>query len=603
MSAARSAWQRALPFLRWWPRVNAGTVRADALAGLTNAVVVLPQGVAFALIAGLPPEYGLYTAMVPAVVAALFGSSWHLISGPTTPLSIVVFATLSPLAEPGSSDYITMALTLTLLAGVYQIAFGLARLGTLVNFVSPAVVTGFTTGAALLIATSQLQHVLGFDIPGGHGFIEVWHYVLTHMGAVQPRVVTIAATSLLVAVVVRAVRPQWPYLLMAMVAGVAAGWALNAPAHDVPVVGTLPTSPPSPSLPAFDFAIVRELAADAFAVALLGLIEAVSIARAVGMRSQQRIDPNQEFIGQGLSNMVGAFFSCYASSGSFTRTGINYESGARTPLSAIMAAIGLMLVLLLVAPFARYLPIAAMGGMILVVAWGLIDWHRIREMARASRQEGAVLVLTFAATLLLGLTWAILAGVLLSLLLFLNRAAHPAVFSLAPDPEDPRRRFTNLQNKALRECPQLKVIRIDGALFFGSAQSIAEALAGLAEGPQSRDHLLIVGSGINYIDTAGAQVLVGEAQERRARGGGLYLCSLRMEPRTFLYNSGYADEIGREYLYPTKGEAIADLYAQHLDPDVCAHCEARVFDECARIWQRTQEGESPETAAAATRRT
>ncbi|MEX1081139.1 MAG: SulP family inorganic anion transporter, partial [Halofilum sp. (in: g-proteobacteria)] len=568
---------------RWWPRVNAGTMRADALAGLTNAIVVLPQGVAFALIAGLPPEYGLYTAMVPAVVAALFGSSWHLISGPTTPLSIVVFATLSPLAEPGSGDYITMALTLTLLAGLYQLAFGLARLGTLVNFVSPAVVTGFTTGAALLIATSQLQHVLGVEMPGGHGFIEVWHYALTHVGSAQPRVVIIAAVSLGVALVVRALRPKWPYLLMAMVAGVLAGWLLNAPAHGVPVIGTLPSSPPSLSMPAFEFAIVRDLAADAFAVALLGLIEAVSIARAVGMRSQQRIDPNQEFVGQGLSNMVGAFFSCYASSGSFTRTGINYEAGARTPISAIMAAVALMLVLLVVAPFARYLPIAAMGGMILVVAWGLIDWHHIRELTRASRQDAAILVLTFAATLLLGLTWAILAGVLLSLLLFLNRAAHPAVFSLAPDPEDPRRRFTNLQRQSLPECPQLKVIRIDGAVFFGSAQSIAETLGQLVEGPDARDHLLIVGSGINYIDTAGAQVLIAAARQREARGGGLYICSLRMEPRTFLHDSGYADELGRQNLYATKGEAIADLYAHRLDPEVCRHCEVRIFEECARM--------------------
>lgn len=596
MNPAPHSWRRALPFLRWWPRVNGGTLRADALAGLTNAVVVLPQGVAFALIAGLPPEYGLYTAMVPAIVAALFGSSWHLISGPTTPLSIVVFATLSPLAEPGSADYITMALTLTLLAGVYQLAFGLARLGTLVNFVSPAVVTGFTTGAALLIVTSQMQHVLGLDPPRGHGFVETWGYLLSHLHAVQPRVVIIAAVSLAVAVVVRTLRPKWPYLLMAMLAGAFTGWLLDAAAHGVPVVGSLPSSPPSPSLPAFEIEVVRELAADAFAVALLGLIEAVSIARAVAMRSHQRIDSNQEFVGQGLSNMVGAFFSCYASSGSFTRTGINYEAGARTPMSAIFAAVSLMLVLLAVAPFARFLPIAAMGGMILVVAWGLIDWHYIRDLTRASRQEAAILVLTFAATLLLGLTWAILAGVLLSLLLFLNRAAHPAVFSLAPDPDDPRRRFTNLQNKPLPECPQLKVIRIDGALFFGSAQSIAETLGRISEGPDARHHLLIVGSGISYIDTAGAQVLVAEARQREARGGGLYLCSLRMEPRTFLEQSGYADEIGRGNLFPTKGQAIAGIY-RHLDRSICERCEVRIFEECARVPRAAETGPDAEPAA------
>ena len=563
------------------------TARADAWSGLTNAVVVLPQGVAFAIIAGLPPEYGLYTAMVPAIIAALFGSSWHLISGPTTALSVVVFATLSPLAEPGSAEYITLALTLTLMAGLIQLAFGLARLGAVVNFVSPAVVAGFTAGAALLIITSQLQHVLGFALPRGHGFFEIWGQALAQLGEARPRVLVIAATSLAVALVVRRLRPQWPYLLMAMLAGALAGWLLGATAHGVPVVGRLPSSPPAPSLPSFELATVRGLAEDAVALALLGLIEAVSIGRAVALRSQQRLDGNQEFIGQGLSNIVGAFFSCYASSGSFTRTGINYEAGARTPLSAIFAAGFLMLLLVVVAPYARYLPTAAMGGIILVVAWGLIDWDYIRELTRASRQDAAVLLVTFAATLLLNLSSAILAGVLLSLLLFLNRASHPAVFSLAPDPDDPRRRFTNLQRKWLSECPQLKVIRIDGAQFFGSAQPIAETLGRLSEGADARDHLLIVGSGINYIDTAGAQTLVSEARQREAHGGGLYLCSLRMEPRTFLYDSGYADELGRHNLFATKGEAIARIY-ERLDRSICERCEVRIFEECARTPRRDE---------------
>ncbi len=597
MSPAPAAWRRALPFLRWWPHVSAGTLRADALAGLTNAIVVLPQGVAFALIAGLPAEYGLYTAMVPAIVAALFGSSWHLISGPTMALSIVVFATVSPLAEPGSASYITLALTLTLLTGLIQLTFGLARLGALVNFVSPAVVTGFTAGAAILIITSQIPNVLGLDAQRSHGFLQIWGFVLSHLGEVRPRVLLIACTSLGVALVVRKIRPRWPYLLLAMVAGGLVGWLVDAGAHGVPLVGPLPSSPPALSLPDFQLDTVRELADDALALALLGLIEAVSIARAVAQRSRQRIDGSQEFIGQGLSNVVGAFFSCYPSSGSFTRTGVNYEAGARTPMSALLAALSLMLLLILVGPLARYLPIAAMSGMILVVGAGLIHLHQIRELLRTSRQDTAVLAVTFAATLLLGLTAAILSGVLLSLMLFLNRAARPSVFSVAPDPDDPRRRFLNLQRKALPECPQLKVVRIDGALFFGSAQWVAESLGPYAEGPDARDHLLIVGSGINYIDSAGAQMLVDEAQRRAAHGGGLYLCSLRMDPRTFLYDSGYADKLGRGNLYPTKGEAIADLYAQRLDPAVCARCEVRIFDECARIGRRAQETDGDDEPA------
>jgi SulP family sulfate permease len=582
MSAAGATLRRVFPFLRWWPRADASAVRADAWAGLTNAVVVLPQGVAFALIAGLPPQYGLYTAMVPAVIAALFGSSWHLISGPTLALSITVFATLSPIAEPGTSEYVSLALTLTLLAGLYQLAFGLGRLGTLVNFVSPAVITGFTAGAAILVITSQLRHVLGIDTPHGGNFLEVWAHVLLHLDDVRPRVLLIALVSFFTAIFVRVALPRWPYLLLAMLAGALTGFALEAVEKGLPVIGAVPSSPPQPSLPSFDLDVIRRLAPDALAVALLGLIEAVSIGRAIAMRSHQRIDGNQEFIGQGLSNVVGAFASCYASSGSFTRSGINYEAGARTPLSALFSAGFLLVIVMTLAPFARYLPTAAMGGMIMLVAWNLIDRRHIRETFQASRQDTAVLLVTFFATLFLDLAFAILAGVLLSLFLFLNKAAHPSVFSLAPDPEHAKRRFTNLRRKPLTECPQLKIVRIDGPLFFGSVQPIAETLERMAEGSEGRKHLLIIASGINYLDSAGAQMLAHEAQLWALRGGGLYLCALRMEPRTFFERSGYAEEFGRENLFFTKAEAVADIF-ERLERPVCERCTARIFEECTRV--------------------
>ena len=594
MNAAAATLRRLLPFMRWWPRVDKTTFRADAWAGLTNAIVVLPQGVAFALIAGLPPEYGLYTAIVPAIIAALFGSSWQMISGPTLALSIVVYSTLTPLAEPGTAHFVSLALTLTLLTGIYQTAFGMARLGTLVNFVSPAVITGFTAGAAILVVTSQLRTVLGIDIPRGGNFLGVWAHALTHLDQTQPRVLLIALVSLGVAVGVRLLRPHWPYLVMAMLAGALAGYLVDAAAHGVPVIGPLPSALPAVSVPSFDLGTIRDLAPQAFALALLGLIEAVSIGRALAMRSHQRIDGNQEFVGQGLSNLIGAFTSCYPSSGSFTRSGINLEAGARTPLSAIFSALFLVLILAAVASWARWLPTAAMGGMILLVAWNLIDRHHIREILRASRQDSAVLLVTFFATLFLDLAFAILAGVLLSLFLFLNRAAHPAVFSLAPDPSHPKRRFTNLMRKPLTECPQIKIIRIDGPLFFGSVQPIGETLERLGEGSDARDHLLIVGSGINYIDSAGAQMLVSEATLWAARGGSLNICALRMEPRGFLEKSGYADEFGRENFFFTKGEAITEIF-ERLDRGICERCTARIFEECARVPRRTREIQPIET--------
>ena len=586
--------RRLLPFLRWSPRVNRATLRADAFAGLTNAVVVLPQGVAFALIAGLPPQYGLYTAIVPAVVAALFGSSWHLVSGPTLALSIMIYATLVPMAQPGTPEFIGLALTLTLLAGLYQLAFGMARLGALVNFVSPAVITGFTAGAAILVVTSQLRTVLGIDIPRGGHFFDVWVQALARLGDAQLATIVIAAVSFVTALGLRRARPHWPWLLIAMLAGTVVGLAFGLAGTAVPSVGSLPASPPQPSLPPLEFGIIRQLAPEALAVALLGLIEAVAIGRAIAMRSQQRIDGNQEFVGQGLSNIVGAFSSCYASSGSFTRSGINYESGAKSPMSALFSALFLLAIIAGLAPYGAYLPKAAMGGMILVVAWNLVDARHIREILRASRQDTAVLVLTFGAVLLVDLAFAILAGVLLSLVLFLNRAANPAVFSLAPDPDHQSRRFTNLRRKALTECPQLKIARVDGPLFFGSVQSVGDTLARMGAGSPPQKHLLLVCSGINYIDSAGAQMLVAEARRRRAKGGGFYLCSLRMDARNFLERSGYSEEFGTENIFAEKAEAIEEIF-KRLEREICEQCTARIFRECAQVPRKREEIEPIQT--------
>ena len=439
------AWARILPFLTWWRMVNKDTLKADLMAGLTGAVIVLPQGVAFAMIAGLPPEYGLYTAIVTPIVAALFGSSHHLISGPTTAISIVVFSTVANYAEPGSPEFIRLALTLTLLAGAYQLGFGLARLGALVNFVSHSVVVGFTAGAAILIATSQLKHVFGVTVPQGESFFNTWIDILSELGDANGFVFSVAASTLLSAVVMKNLFPRLPYMLFAMIIGSVVSVLLKGADHGVILVGRLPTHLPPPSLPDLSLATLRQLGPDALAVALLGLIEAVSIARSVATRSHQRINGSQEFVGQGLSNVVGSFFSSYAGSGSFTRSGINYQSGAKTPLSAIFAALFLAMILLLIAPLTAYLPIAAMGGIILLVAYNLIDMHHIKTIFTASKSETIVLVTTFLAALFLELEFSIYAGVLLSLVFYLNRTAKPSIFSLAPDPENPKQRPTNLK--------------------------------------------------------------------------------------------------------------------------------------------------------------
>jgi SulP family sulfate permease len=579
VSEGRALVRTIFPALGWWPFVTRRTLKSDLIAGFTGAIIVLPQGVAFAMIAGLPPEYGLYTAIVPAIVAALFGSSFHLVSGPTTAISIVIFTTVSPLVPVGSQAYLEMVLTITFLAGLFQFSLGTARLGALVNFVSHSVVVGFTAGAALLIATSQLGNFLG--VPGSkrHAFIHIWADLLQHLSAVNPVVVAIAGTTLAFALVFRRYLPKMPGMLFAMVIGSLLSLLLHGKEHGVRLVGSLPAHLPPLSMPDLSTANIRSLAPAALAVAMLGLAEAVSIARAVATRSHQRIDSSQEFIGQGLANMVGSFFSSYASSGSFTRTGVNFDAGARTPMAAAFAAVALALILLLIAPLTAYLPIPAMAGVLLLVAWNLIDVHHISVIMRTSRQEAAVMAVTFLATLLVELEFAIYVGVMLSLLLYLNRTSHPGFVTLVAEHQDDHQSFINVDRKHLPECPQLKILRVDGSLFFGAVNHFADALHAVERESPEQAHILIVGGGINFIDVAGCETLANEAHRMHLEGRKLYLCSMKGEVVEMLHRGGYIDRIGEENILGSKQAALRTLVPR-LDPERCRICSIRVFDEC-----------------------
>jgi SulP family sulfate permease len=577
-SGARSWAHRTLPFLRWWPRVDQRSLRGDLVAGLTGAIIVLPQGVAFATIAGLPPEYGLYSAMIPAVVAALFGSSWHLVSGPTTAISIVVFAVVSPLAEPGSAHYVSLVLTLTFLVGAMQLAMGLARLGTLVNFVSHTVVVAFTAGAAVLIASSQLKNFLGVQVRAGASFYETLHTILLHARDIDPWVVSVGLVTLVTGLLVKRLAPRIPYMIAAMLAGSVAGIVVErflGGAGHVRTVGALPAVLPPISFPLPTAGLVKQLAGSAFAVTMLGLTEAVSIARAIAVRSEQRIDGNQEFVGQGLANVVGSFFSSYASSGSFNRSGLNYDAGARTPLAAAFASVFLAAIVLLVAPLAAYLPIAAMAAILFLVARGLVDVRQMRSILRTSRAEAAILVVTLFSTLFLDLELAIYAGVVLSLAVYLSRTSRPPVHTLVPDAEGRLAR-----SDGLAECAQLRIVEVHGSLFFGAIDHVEQQLEALdAQGPRQK-HVLLVADGINFADMPGAEMLVREARRRRRAGGGLYLVGLKERTLDALRAGGHLEEIGEENVFDGVARAIEEIRAR-LDPAVCQGCAERVFVDCA----------------------
>lgn len=571
------------PFLKILKKYSSEKLKADLIAGLSGAIIVLPQGVAFAIIAGLPPEYGLYSAIVPAILAALFGSSRHLISGPTTALSLVVFSSITKYGGVvGTPEYLKMVLTLTLLAGIMQFVLGVIRMGTLINFVSHSVVVGFTAGAAILIIANQLKNVFEIKLTDANSFVETIVQIFKHLPETNFYALLIALTTLLVAIIIKKCKPNWPGMFIAMLFGGIFSFLLAQlnPAIHIKLLGAIPRHLPPLSLPIFSYDVWKNLIPAAIAAAMLGLVEAVSIARAIAIKSGQKINGNQEFIGQGVSNIVGSFFSSYISSGSFTRSGINFNAGARTQFSAIFSALFLILIIFIIAPITAFLPISSMAGVLLLTAYNLIDFHHIKNIFNVSRNEFFILAITFLATLFIELEFAIYIGIILSLGIYLYRTSSPRIITLVPNKNSDRRQLINIdQNSEKSECPQLKIIRVDGSLFFGAVSNFSNQLEKISR--QNFNNLLIISNSINFIDIAAAEMLVHEIEGwRKRKNGEIYICGLKTGALEILKHETYYKYI-KENVFYSKTEALKSIYKK-LDKNICNTCDARIFLECKK---------------------
>jgi len=571
----------------WTTEVSRATLRADLLAGLLGAILVLPQGIAFATLAGLPPQYGLYTAIVPCAVAALFGSSRHVVSGPTNANSLALYAMLAPLAAAGSPQYIELALAVTILVGLMQWLIGALRLGSLANFVSPAALMGFTSGAALLIAIHALKDLFAIGPAPAHGTAATVLHLAARAGQAHPGALAVGLLTLAVSVAVRRLDKRKPFMLAGLAAGTAAAAAFNAAAAHygwrlVDLVGYIPSPLPPFHVPRVDWQALPELAGLAFALTIVALGQSISIAKAMAARSGQRVDANREFIGQGLSNMVGGFFSSYVSCGSLNRSLPNLESGARTPLASVFSALLLVALVAVSAPLLAAIPLAAISGLLLLVAWSLLDLPRWRRLADGHRVEFTVALVTLLVTVTIRLEIAILIGTILSLASYLHRTSHPAMRTMGFDTMADGRPFVVIdgqRGQALPECPQLKLLRMEGSVYFGAVPHVSERLHALREQSGSPKHLLVMARSMNFIDLAGAELWEQELQTRRGQGGDLYFHQPRPEVLQMWRRTGFIDRLGEDHIFADKRSAIAAIF-RRLDPATCARCHARVFWEC-----------------------
>lgn len=529
---------------------NGDSFRRDLIAGLTVAAVAVPQAMAYASIFGMPVQYGLYTAIVMTAVGALFASSKQLINGPTNAISI---AMLSALASVPAEARVEAAIMMATLIGIIQTGITLLRLGDLSRFISHAVIVGFTVGASVLLVLDQLKNVLGLKSQGSHHdhFLTRFYLTLTEGGSIHLPTVAVAIGTVLVAICIRMLsqrlKLRLPELLIAIaVAGLATWWLdLGSAKWGVKLVDKIPRTLPWFQLPSWDWALVRELAPSALAIALLGLLEAIAMAKSIAIKTRQKLDINQQCLSEGLANLAGSFFRCFPGSGSLTRSYINYQAGAATEWSGIFAASAVALTVLLFAPLAQYIPRPALAGVLMLTAIRMTDPEALRYHFKATRFDAMIVTATALAAIVVSVEFCIMVGVLLSFMFYVPKAARIEVAQLVVS-----------KNGSVRErldsdpaCDRLRLENFEGELFFGASPAFEEALERIEAETTSEQVVLLRFRYVRNWDAVCLHVLHEFIQRMQAADRIVLLSGVRDEAFKAFSNVGIVDELGKDRVF------------------------------------------------------
>ncbi len=554
--------------------------RADFVAGLTVAAVAVPQAMAYAMVAGLPPEYGLYTAIVMTAVGALFDSSRQLINGPTNAISIAVLSVLAPL-DP--SKKVEAAILLAFMVGSIQLAITLFRLGDLTRYISHSVIVGFTLGAGTLLVLDQLKNLLGMKSVGDvhEHFLVRFARSLTEGGGIHPDTAVIGVGTIAAVLALRWLKGRlgWrllPDLLLVVVAAAACAAGLGLEARGVKVVGEIPAALPALRPPVVEYDLVRELSEGALAIALLGLLEALSMAKAIAAQTRQKLDMNQQCLSEGLANLTGSFFQCFPGSGSLTRSAINQQAGASTQWSGVVSALAVALIMLAFAPYARFVPRAALSGILMVAAFRMIDWRALAYHFRATRFDAAIVAVTALSAVAISIEFCVLIGVVLSSLLTVPRAGRMLLTE-----------FVVTTGRGVSErlpgdaaCERILIFGLEGEMFFGATGALEAHFAEI-EGRVGA-HTTVVVLRLKRArngDAVGLSLLGGFIDRLRARDVHVLLCGVRSELAGKLERTGLARRLGADLFLeqPVRQTStmLAIQRAYELIPELCPICPRR----------------------------
>lgn len=572
-AARRGGLSRYLPFTRWLLHYRRADLPSDLVAGVVTAIMLIPQSMAYAQLAGLPPQVGLYASVVPLIIYALLGTSGQLSVGPVAITSLLVFSGVSALAEPGSARYLQLVLILALIVGAIKLLLGVLRLGVILNFISHPVLAAFTSASALIIAAGQLKYILGYKVVGDR-FYEVLYQAAQGLGQTNLITLSIGVASIALLLFFRkglrpilqrmGLRPLAVTLivsgapLVTVLLGTLIAWLLHLDQRaGVAVVGAIPPGLSPFSWPAPSIGDVQALLPAAAAIVLVSVVESIAVARALASKRRQAIDPDQELIALGAANIGAGLFSGYPVTGGFARSVVNFQAGAVTGLASLVTAGGIALILLFFTPLFYYLPQAVLAATVIVAVSGLVDLKEPRHIWQANRSDAITWGVTFAAVLLLGIETGIFIGVGASLLLYLWRTSRPHIAVVGRLGES--QVYRNILRYDVQTWPQVVAVRVDESLYFANTRYLENALLRIvAERPEVK-HLVLIGSAINFIDSSALHTLEALIQELRDAGVELHLAEIKGPVMDGLKRAHFVEKIGPERIHLTTHAAMQRL--------------------------------------------
>ena len=555
-----------LPILRWAPSYERSDLRSDLAAGFTVGAMLVPQAMAYALLAGLPPAVGLYAATIPVIVYALFGTSRQLAVGPVAIVSLLTASALAPLVEEGSAGYIGAAALLAIMVGIVHLVLGVGRLGFLVNFLSHSVLVGFTAAAAIIIGFSQAKHLFGISTERKDHFYETVLEVLGKLGETNGTTLVLGLVALATLFLFKKLVPAVPAALVVVVGSILAVELFDLEARGVKVVGDIPDSLPAFGVPDFDGSLIGSLIGTALVITLVGFMESIAVAKVYARRHRYEVEPNSELVGLGAANVAAGLFGGYPVTGGFSRTAVNDSAGARTPLASLITAGLVLATIAFLTPLLTSLPNAALGAVIIMAVIGLIDVGEMRHIASVKRSDLIGLGVAFFATLILGIELGIVVAVIASMLVVFARMSTP--HSAVLGHVDGTNSYRNIERfPEAHTIDGVQILRIDAALSFVNALHVKRLLLDRSETLGTSPRVVVLdASGINDIDATGAEMLTDVITELDERNVRLYLTDVKGPVRDVLWRAGIWEQLG-DRIFSCTNDAIIAIRASRPAPD------------------------------------